>query len=106
MKHLFKDTIRIFGTITRNDANEETFADGANFKCRFQLKNKLLVNREGENIMADAFAMVNCEANTLAIGVKCTVNSVNYRVVGLKEAKDDLSNVHHYSVWLQRWEGN
>lgn len=54
--------------------------------------------------MADALIYMDKETEGLAIGTKVTYNEQDYRVIGLKEALDDISQVHHYEVWVQRWE--
>jgi hypothetical protein len=54
--------------------------------------------------MADALLYMDRETEGLSIGTKVTYDGQDYRVIGLKEALDDISKVHHYEVWVQRWE--
>jgi hypothetical protein len=99
-----KHTITVYDTITRNEYNEETFTGGNDFFGRFQLKNRLFTNEKGEDIMSDAVVYMDRETTGLAVGTKVVYNGNDYRVVALKEALDDISKVHHYEVWVKKWE--
>lgn len=103
MRHLLKDIITVYGTVTHDEYNQETFSVFNDYYGRFQLKNKLISNEKGEQILADAFCYVEKEAVGLVIGGKITYDSKDYRIIGLKEVLDDLGNIHHYELWLQRW---
>lgn len=104
MRHLFKHTIKIFGAPTHNEFNEEVWSSGSNWKGRFTYKNKLFLNDKGEQIQADGMAYIERDATGLVIGTKIQYGGQDYRVIGLKTALDDLANLHHYEVWLQRWQ--
>jgi uncharacterized protein YigA (DUF484 family) len=104
LKHLLKDTLTIYSTVTHNEYNEETFSDSHEYMGRFQLKNKLFLNDKNEQIQADALVYIEKEATGVDIGTKITFNEQDYRVVAVKSALNDLNNLHHYEVWLQRWE--
>jgi len=104
MRDLLKHTITVYATVTHNEYNQEVFSASNDFFGRFQLKNKLITNEKGEQILADAFCYMEKETVGLAIGGKITYALQDYRIIGLKEALDELSDVHHYELWLQRWQ--
>jgi len=103
MRDLLKHTITVYGTVTHDAFNQEVFSASNDFWGRFQLKNKLITNAKGEQVLADAFCYVENEATGLAIGGKISYAGQDYRIIGLKSAIDDLANIHHYELWLQRW---
>lgn len=104
MKHLLKNQIKVFGNITRDEYNEETFSNAEYYNGRFQLKNKLLTDDKGEDVMADAVIYIDKEATELSIGTKVEVSNQAYRVIGLSEHLNDLANRQFYQVWVQRWD--
>jgi hypothetical protein len=104
VKHLFKHKLIVYSTEARNEYNEESYSGAAEYYGRFQLKNKLITNPQGESIMADAVIYMDKEATSLSIGTKVEYSSQAYRVIGLEESLNDLGNREFYKVWLQRWE--
>lgn len=104
MEHLFRHYITVYPTVTYNDANEEIFSGGADWRGRFQIKNELVHNSRGEEVLADALIYMEKETQGLQVGTKVTFEGVDYRIIAFKESLDYQSQTHHFEVWVKKWQ--
>lgn len=95
-------TITIRGSSTTDEFGKQVFEASGTAKARFQQSNKTVLDSHGNVKSIDALIFVKAE---LAVDNddKITYESVDYKVVGIKQRVGKNGVVHHQELEVVRW---
>lgn len=103
MEHLFRHSVTVYNAVSKNEYNEETYTNPVIYNGRFHLIDKAVIDEKGESVKADAVVYLPSNVS-IDINSKVDFNNQSYRVISLVESLDYSSKIHHFEVFLQRWQ--
>lgn len=102
INNLLNQTITRYSGGSYGADGKPTYGTGSSILCRFENKTKRILLPNGQMLTIDAFAVVNPDT-TFTTDDRVTYNLIDYKVVDVFQAIDDLGNTHHQELRLVKW---
>lgn len=102
LKHLLNQTLTQYSGGSYGADGKPTYGTGSSVACRFENKVKRILLPTGQTLTIDAFAVVDGGAS-FATDDRVTYDSIDYKVVDVFKAVDDMGDTHHQELRLVKW---
>ncbi len=100
--HLFHDAITLYTSHTLNDYGENVDGTGTSTTGRYVEKNIMIEDKKGQKKQADGLIQLKSSVTGVEVGQKVMVNSVDFRIMKIIEAKDGKGNTRKYRLIVKK----